>query len=255
MNTASDTFATVGGGYGNTASGGNATVAGGQNNAANGLNSMILGGTNNTVTGTNSMAGGYNALANGDGCFAWGDHSTSNVIDCQGNNLWSIRATGGFYFRPSSTVLCSLIDASGWQCIPVSDRNAKQDFVSVNPRQVLNQVVGLPIEQWAYTDDATHIQHIGPMAQDFYAAFNVGADDKHINPVDSIGVALAAIQGLYQENQDLKGQNASLETRLTNLEQNAQPVPFNWINLLGVIAFAGFLSNWIQQRRTTRGQS
>jgi hypothetical protein len=36
------------------------------------------------------------------------------------------------------------------------------------------------------------------MAQDFYAAFGVGESDRHINTVDADGVALTAIQGLYE---------------------------------------------------------
>jgi len=31
-------------------------------------------------------------------------------------------------------------------------------------------------------------RHIGPMAQDFYAAFKLGTDDKHIATVDADGV-------------------------------------------------------------------
>jgi DNA-binding transcriptional MerR regulator len=34
------------------------------------------------------------------------------------------------------------------------------------------------------------------MAQDFYAAFNVGEDDRHITSIDEDGVALAAIKAL-----------------------------------------------------------
>ena len=34
------------------------------------------------------------------------------------------------------------------------------------------------------------------MAQDFYAAFGLGTDEKHITPLDANGIALAAIQGL-----------------------------------------------------------
>jgi uncharacterized coiled-coil protein SlyX len=63
------------------------------------------------------------------------------------------------------------------------------------------------------------------MAQDFYAAFNVGPDDKRIATVDEEGVALAAIQGLNQklnekdaEIQDLRRQNDSLAKRLNQLE-------------------------------------
>ena len=39
-------------------------------------------------------------------------------------------------------------------------------------------------------------QHIGPVAQDFHAAFSLGSDDKSITTVDAEGVALTAIQGL-----------------------------------------------------------
>lgn len=42
------------------------------------------------------------------------------------------------------------------------------------------------------------IRHIGPMAQDFCAAFEVGHDDKRISTIDADGVALASIQALYQ---------------------------------------------------------
>ncbi len=56
------------------------------------------------------------------------------------------------------------------------------------------------------------IRHIGPMAQDFYAAFNVGTDDKHIAPIDEGGVALAAIQGLNEKlNQKLEKKDAEIQ--------------------------------------------
>lgn len=40
------------------------------------------------------------------------------------------------------------------------------------------------------------VQHMGPMAQDFHAAFGLGDDDTRITTVDPDGVALAAIQGV-----------------------------------------------------------
>ena len=58
------------------------------------------------------------------------------------------------------------------------------------------------------------------MAQDFYKAFGLGLDDKHITTIDEGGVALAAIQGLYRENQELKRKNAALSARLTRLESS-----------------------------------
>jgi hypothetical protein len=103
-----------------------------------------------------------------------------------------------------------------------SDRNAKQDFAAVNNRAVLEKVAQLPIQTWAYKSDP-HTQHLGPVAQDFYAAFNVGPDDKHITTVDESGVALAAIQGLNQkvdsDNATLRAENAELKARLEKLER------------------------------------
>ncbi len=107
---------------------------------------------------------------------------------------------------------------------PSSDRNIKENFAPVSPREVLDKVTALPITRWNFKD-AAGIPHLGPMAQDFYAAFGLGMDDKHIATVDEEGVALAAIQGLNQklnekdaEIQNLKQQNDSLAGRLSELE-------------------------------------
>ncbi len=78
---------------------------------------------------------------------------------------------------------------------PPSDRNVKEAFESVYPRAVLAAVMTLPIERWSYKGEAA--RHLGPMAQDFAAAFGLGADDRHIFPLDAGGVALAALQGLH----------------------------------------------------------
>ena len=57
------------------------------------------------------------------------------------------------------------------------------------------------------------------MAQDFYAAFNVGPDDKHIAMVDEGGVALAAIQGLNAKLKEKEAEIAEMKARLEKLEQ------------------------------------
>jgi len=56
------------------------------------------------------------------------------------------------------------------------------------------------------------VRHVGPMAQDFYAAFKVGEDDKHITSIDEDGVALAAIKALHAENLRLRRELAVLRT-------------------------------------------
>lgn len=102
-----------------------------------------------------------------------------------------------------------------------SDRNLKEKVVPINGRGILESVVGLPISSWNFKKDAA-TRHIGPMAQDFYAAFNVGPDDKHITTVDEGGVALAAIQGLNQKlEEQVKAKDEEIQTlkqRLDKLE-------------------------------------
>jgi len=83
-------------------------------------------------------------------------------------------------------------------CIPISDRNAKEAFETTDPLLILQRLSELPIQTWNYKWNDAAIRHIGPMAQDFAAAFAVGEDDRHIYPVDAQGVAFAAIQGLYR---------------------------------------------------------
>ena len=95
-----------------------------------------------------------------------------------------------------------------------SDRNAKTDCAPINPTAVLAKVAALPITQWAYKTDSG-ARHIGPMAQDFHAAFGLnGKDDKHITTVDEGGIALAAIQGL---NRKLDTENAELKKEVLQL--------------------------------------
>ena len=102
-----------------------------------------------------------------------------------------------------------------------SDRNVKENFAPVDPQEVLEQVSAMPIQRWNYIGE--EVPHIGPVAQDFHGAFQVGMDDKHISMVDADGVALAAIQGLNEkldaENAALKRKNNELERRLDALEQ------------------------------------
>ena len=99
-----------------------------------------------------------------------------------------------------------------------SDRNAKENFTAVSSCAVLEKVAALPITEWNFKNESA-IRHLGPMAQDFYAAFGVGMDDRHIATVDEGGVALAAIQGLNQKLEEKDAKLQELETRLEKLEQ------------------------------------
>ena len=96
-----------------------------------------------------------------------------------------------------------------------SDRNAKERFAAVDPQAVLAAAGNLPIERWSYKGEP--VRHLGPMAQDFAAAFGLGADDRHIFPLDAAGVALAAIQGFHALVQVQATRLEALERELTAL--------------------------------------
>jgi len=100
---------------------------------------------------------------------------------------------------------------------PTSDRQAKQDFRSVEATAILEKVVALPISEWAYKGDSA-TRHIGPVAQDFKQAFGLGSSDHSIATVDADGVALAAIQGLNQIVREKDAKIRELEKRLEKLE-------------------------------------
>jgi hypothetical protein len=217
-NTASGNWATVAGGDNNTASGMDATVAGGWNNTASGESATISGGEYNTASGDYSFAAGRRANAAADGCFVWGD-STDADFNCSNPNRFMVRASGGVYLYTNSTASTGAYlapNSGSWSSL--SDRNAKENFGSVDPEYVLEQVVQMPVSTWNYIGEADGIRHLGPMAQDFYAAFGLGDSERYINTLDANGVALTAIQGLYAKNQALATENAALQMRVDDLE-------------------------------------
>jgi hypothetical protein len=79
----------------------------------------------------------------------------------------------------------------------VSDREAKHDFQSVDPKAVLDEVARMPMSTWSYKDDPKGTRHLGPMAQDFKREMNLGGTDRSYDPIDAHGAALTSIQALY----------------------------------------------------------
>ncbi len=101
--------------------------------------------------------------------------------------------------------------------VSTSDRAAKQDLRPVDPRAILEGVASLPISEWSYVLDP-EVRHVGPMAQDFRAAFGLGQDERHIATVDAEGVALAAIQALWTVVEEQRTELAWLKARLADIE-------------------------------------
>jgi cell division septum initiation protein DivIVA len=57
------------------------------------------------------------------------------------------------------------------------------------------------------------------MAQDFYSAFHLGVDDRHVGSIDEGGVALAAIQGLYQLAKEKDQKIEDLQKQISSLKK------------------------------------
>src|SRR5204862_6982924 len=117
------------------------------------------------------------------------------------------------------------LDAGSRSWSSLGDRSLKAKFAAGNGNDIVQRRVALPVSTWNYQAQDASIRHLGPMAQDFQAAFGLGEDDTTISTVDEQGVALAAIQGLYATVQEKDAQIASQDARLAALEQRQGVAP------------------------------
>ncbi len=143
-----------------------------------------------------------------------------------GSDTFSIAKVGG-----GNLTIDNAGNVSALSFNPTSDRNAKRDIAEVDPQAVLEKLAALPVSTWRFKQ--TDELHMGPMAQDFAAAFGLGSDETRINLTDVGGVALAAIKALHrtvgakdallaaqqQKLDALAAQNAELAERLAALER------------------------------------
>ena len=60
------------------------------------------------------------------------------------------------------------------------------------------------------------------MAQDFHTAFGLGDSDKSIATIDADGVALAAIQGLYELVKEKDCEIENLKFEISDLKENRE---------------------------------
>jgi hypothetical protein len=245
-NVASGVGATVGGGGQNAAINDATTVAGGSNNGAGnpdgtgfgatvgggyynrawGAYSTVPGGQGNAAVGNFSFAAGRYAIANNQGAFVWAD-ATGNTFFSGAPNEFAARASGGFRLCTTAAAdICAILNPGSATWAAISDRALKENITPVDKHQILHKLSLIPITMWNFKSQDPSIKHIGPMAQDFYAAFGLGESDTTISTVDADGIALISIQALYElsleKDKQIEEQARKieeLEARLAALEQ------------------------------------
>lgn len=231
--------ATVGGGISNLAAGSFSTIAGGRynrtrglysaivggggasetdSNSARGDASTILGGRRNETAGIFSLAAGYRAKANHAGSFVWAD-STGADFASTAADQFNVRASGGInmWTNAAATVGVTLLASDNtWNSI--CDSTLKTRIERVDGQTMLDKLAQLPVYRWYHRAGDPHLQHIGPMAQDFWNQFHVGGDSLKISTIDPAGIALAAIQELAEQNRELRAQAETDRRELQELK-------------------------------------
>jgi len=209
----------IAGAENNESSGDNSMAFGGSPtgpNIASGNHSFVAGGVSNIASGVRSFAAGRRAHALHHGSFVWGDNSFADV-ESTDINQFIARAAGGFFLYTNASLTSGVtLSGGGSSWSSVSDRNVKENFREVDGRDILERLISIPIQTWNYIAQDPAVRHMGPMAQDFYAAFHLGEDNLRINTINADGVAFASIQGLHKK---LEAEIRHLESALEKKEQ------------------------------------
>ena len=208
----------------------------GQNNWSNGL-AAIAAGYSSTADANYSMALGYRASTNGQVgsiVIATGNPViTSDSLEAGFQNEMLIRASGGIRIRSNVALSngCN-IGASGTSWVCSSSRALKENYAPVDGEDLLRRIRGVELNRWTLRDDPARTPHIGPFAEDFYAAFGVGADPGAIGHQDIDGVNFGGVKALdartlqmqsrmdeqARQIEQLQADKAALEARIQRLE-------------------------------------
>lgn len=254
-NEASDNYSTISGGSYNEAAGYHSTVAGGRRNYARGDYSVIIGG-GNTFPDSNSASGdhavilggamnratddyatcaGYNVDNSGKYSFGFGLHLTMSNCDSSfgfsdgsenavfyADKTASFLTTGGFRIwtaNPMSSDIGTRLTAGGTSWVALCDSTSKENRRDANGSDVLEKISAMPIDRWNYKHQDETIEHIGPMAQDFWNAFHLGSDSLGIETIDADGVLFASVKALNERCNELQRQNDELRKLMQQMIQ------------------------------------
>jgi hypothetical protein len=164
---------------------------------------------------------GNNVKANHYGSFIIGDNSKTEYDSTSANNQMKMRFAGGYRLYSNSGMSTgAYMDAgvSGWTNI--SDRNKKENYRPISGEQILSKIKEMPITEWNYKGTDKSVKYIGPVAQDFYAAFHLGGSDSlGINSICIDGINIAAIQALEKRTAELQKANIEITEMKKRIER------------------------------------
>ena len=151
---------------------------------------------------------GAGADTNGkDGSVVIGDDTYFQTAYASADNQLTMRFSGGYRLwssYPDSTAGVYMRHGqSGWS--NYSDRNKKENFTPVDGEWLLGKIRNISVTEWNYKKCDPTIKYIGPMAQDFYAAFHLGGTDSlGINSISIDGVNLAGVKALENRTANMQ---------------------------------------------------
>jgi len=254
-NDAAGSYSVIGGGTQNTASQTGATVAGGFYNQASGVYSSIAGGGQGTVSGNSSFIGSgwdntvdgeYSAIPTGYQCDLT---STADYSMAFGYNVYIDTSLRVAFFEGDSSGHFGINrdDNDGGILHPLhigtsssngngahvtaggvwtngSSRSFKENGRRLDSTNLLDNISNLNIESWNFIDSDE--RHIGPYAEEFVAAFDVGTirgtdgqrENQYLAASDVAGVALAGVKELIELVNELREENKELKSRIEELE-------------------------------------
>ena len=220
-----------------TTASGNYSTAMGDYTYASGENSTAMG-NRTTASGNYSTAMGNRTTASGDYSTALGSKVSTNdqlgaftIGDSdplsQGTTISGVRDqfvarfNNGYYFMTSGDVNRSGVSIShnGNSWVSICDKNRKENFEPLNGEAILQKLSAINFTSWNYKmQDPKAYRHYGIMAQDFNTAFGkdkygVIGNDTTVNPIDMIGIDMAALQALVKRTTELKNENEKLKDK------------------------------------------
>lgn len=213
----------MGGGAGNTAGGDWSVVVGGQENAARATASTILGGTLNEI-----QSGARYSMAYGNGvCID--TEFTVIFYDSDSSGRVGINRDGcadgvdyPLHIGTNSTNGNGAYLSEGGIWVSGSSREFKENFQHLDAGELLEKVSGMSLQSWTYR--GTDERHIGPVAEDFVAAFDVGSamidgerENRYLAASDVARVALIGVQELHRKNTALETEVAELKALVKQL--------------------------------------